>query len=487
MEGENNNNLIDYTIFTDRECFNCKYYDAINKICLNKSNEFHKFNVNPTNHCGEFEFSDDLKMAYECVYSVIERYMDIPKETIKIISTWIIGARFFHNKFESYPFLFINAMKGSGKSRILKIIKSFTNGDMLNSITEAVLFRTKGCLCIDEFERINDKDRNQLRELLNSAYKKGTKVKRMSKKKGIGGSEEIVVDEFDVYRPIAIANISGMEEVLGDRCLNIVIEKSDLKEKTSLMEIWEKESEFFEFRHLANNITNRQNLSKIAKSEQKPIKSEQNSDVSGDDADDDAQGVYILWNSFILNVTNITNIINITNVTNVTNTKNINNFLTREEKIYRLFNLIKNSNITGRYLEITFPLLLTSFFIFENDESLFSEIQDILNSISKIVLEKQEDAVTENTDVAIYEFFSQSENDIDKNWIFLSDITKDFKLFFNNQEWINEKWFIRALKRLNLIIERRKLGRGVQLRINKEKAKLKVEMFNRNLKNSILE
>jgi len=71
----------------------------------------------------------------------------------------------------------------SGKTRLLKIIASLTKGDILSSLTEAILFRTKGTLCIDEFEGIIRKGNENLRELLNTAYKKGTKVKRMIKKK----------------------------------------------------------------------------------------------------------------------------------------------------------------------------------------------------------------------------------------------------------------------------------------------------------------
>jgi hypothetical protein len=184
---------------------------------------------------------------------ILDKYMDMEDSEKRIVAIWIIGT-WMHDKFQSYPYLFINAIRGSGKTRLLKIIKSFSNeGDLLNSLTEAVLFRTKGTLCIDEFEGINRKGNENLRELLNSAYKTGTKVKRMTKKKDITG-EKMVVEEFSPYRPIALANIWGMEDVLGDRCIQIILEKSGKMEKTRLVEMWEYEKEFENFLEVAKKL-----------------------------------------------------------------------------------------------------------------------------------------------------------------------------------------------------------------------------------------
>ena len=116
-------------------------------------------------------------------------------------------------------------MRGSGKTRILKLIASMSkNGEVLGSLSEAVLFRTaKGrTICIDEFEKVGSHENQALRELLNAAYKKGQKIKRMKK-----AGDEYVVEEFDIYTPICMANIWGMDEVLGDRCITIVLEKSN--------------------------------------------------------------------------------------------------------------------------------------------------------------------------------------------------------------------------------------------------------------------
>ena len=183
------------------------------------------------------EYKDKLLTAYRNILDILKEYLDIKEEYYNIIALWIIGT-YFHEQFPSYPFLFFNAQKGSGKSRAMNLITTLSkDGNVLNSMTEAVLFRTQGTLGIDEYEGLNRKGNENLRELLNSCYKRGTKVKRMKQKKTIEGVQQ-VVEEFDVYRPIVLANIWGMETVLGDRCITIILEKSNNKEKTNLIEIF---------------------------------------------------------------------------------------------------------------------------------------------------------------------------------------------------------------------------------------------------------
>ena len=133
------------------------------------------------------EKKEKLYICYKNIVDVLREYIDMEEKYYRIVALWIIGT-YSHQSFITYPYLFINATKGSGKTRLLKIIRFFAkDGEMLNSITEAVLFRTTGTLCIDEFEGIGRKGNESLRELLNSAYKKGTKVKRMKQKKTIEG------------------------------------------------------------------------------------------------------------------------------------------------------------------------------------------------------------------------------------------------------------------------------------------------------------
>ena len=145
---------------------------------------------------------------------------------------------YLHKQFNAYPYLFVNAMKGSGKTRLLKLIAALSsNGEITAALSQAVLFRTSNdtTMCIDEFENIGSREKSDLREILNACYKKGSKVKRMRKKKTIDGEQQ-VIEEFELYRPLAMANIWGMEEVLGDRCISYLLEKSSNPIITKLIE-----------------------------------------------------------------------------------------------------------------------------------------------------------------------------------------------------------------------------------------------------------
>jgi hypothetical protein len=414
-------------------CKNCRYYEE--GKCSLKSTNFEKFSVGLNNYCSEWERDNSPEELYIIINQFLDKYMEMPDESKRIVAVWIIGA-ILHEDFESYPYLFFNAMKGSGKTRLMKMINSFIDGSLLNSLTEAVLFRTKGGLGIDEFEGITRKGIESLRELLNSAYKKGTKVKRMAKKKDFTG-EKMVVEEFDVYRPIQIANISGMEDVLGDRCIQIILERSDNPKKTSLIEMWEKETSFQKF--------------KIIK--EKLVQCRLCRDVS-------IKNIYTEWNDYVLlNVINNTNIIYNTNGTNTTkDTKEV------------FFNKVFSSGITGRFLELSFPLFLVAYNI---SDELFEQIIEDFKSIIEI---KKEEAISDNSDVSLYDFLSQEvERD---GFVFISELTNKFKEFMGSgEDWINEKWVGRALKRLNLLIEKKKVARGRLVKVNYKKAQEKIKMF----------
>src|SRR3990167_7012320 len=151
---------------------------------------------------------DELPRYFENLKSILRKYMDIPEEEITIVSLWIIGT-YMHYQFSSYPYLFFNATRGSGKTGMLNLIANLSkNGGLVGSMTEAVLFRTASnrTMCIDEAENLNAKGNENLKLLLNSAYKRGMKVQRMAKKKSFDGEEQ-VVEEFEVYCPITLANI----------------------------------------------------------------------------------------------------------------------------------------------------------------------------------------------------------------------------------------------------------------------------------------
>ena len=68
----------------------------------------------------EYLLSEDgMRRSYVQVKEILREYMDLDERYYSLVSVWIIGT-YFHKQFPSYPYLFFNAMKGSGKTRMLK-------------------------------------------------------------------------------------------------------------------------------------------------------------------------------------------------------------------------------------------------------------------------------------------------------------------------------------------------------------------------------
>lgn len=371
--------------------------------------------------------NEKLKEAFDNIIQILKEYLDWTEDQFIIAALWIIGT-YFHKDFPTFPYLFLNATKGSGKSRGLNLITFLSkDGDVLNALTEAVLFRSKGTLGIDEFEGLERKGKESLKELLNSAYKKGVKVKRMKKVKTLTGEEQ-VIEEFDVYRPIVMANISGMENVLGDRCIPLIIEKSSRKEVINLIELFREEE--------------------IGKKTKELLSKCRMCTVS------DAVGIYTKWNNYVKN----------TYTSNTTYTT-----YTTDTSYTHLFKRLKFSGIEGRYLELSFPLLLIATLISSG------VLERSYTALKSIFEKKKEEEFSENIDVSLIDFVSQY---IEPGFVNISKIVSEFRAFINsNEEWITPEWMGRALRRLNLIKEKRRLAKGREIVLDINHAQEKITMF----------
>jgi hypothetical protein len=381
------------------------------------------------------DINTQLREIFFEIISIIEYYMDDTPENIMFYALWIIGT-YFHDRFTSYPYLFLNAMRGSGKSRLLKLLAYLGNGRYTSNITEPIIFRTKGLICIDELESIGGKDKASLRELLNASYKKGMTIMRVIKKKSVGG-DNMEIEEFECYRPVAMANIWGMDEVLSDRCITRVLEKSDNQIKTKLIEDFDKNK-------AVQNIKNRLFQCRVCMCIDEKIQ--------------------VHWNAFLYDY--------YTNYTLPTLTT-LTTYYTQlyTEKDIKLYKKIIDTGIFGRNLELLFPIFLIAYEIGD----------DVLDSTLKIGVglndEKKATENQESKDVLVYEFISKQVHSLG-HYISVKNLFTEFKLYAEiDEEWINLIWFGKALRRLNLIIDKRRIGRGIEVNLNVIKAKEKLKIF----------
>lgn len=383
----------------------------------------------------------ELREVFNKIKKILKEFMDLREEYYDIVALWIIGT-YFHKQFPSYPYLYFNAMKGSGKSRLLKIIANLSyKGKLLGSMTESVLFRTAKdrTLCIDEFEEVDSKDKANLRLLLNSAYKKGMIVERAIKRKGING-ETYEIEGYEVYCPIALANVSGMENVLSDRCITIILEKSARTTITRLIENFENDSKFIEIKKTLEQI-----------------------EV------DNFEELYQKWNEYLLHSVTSGNSGNSGVSVNSVKSNNFSDTCDTTTMVKNIYKMINSTNLQGRDLELLFPLLIVSFWL-KNDT-----LKKIVEISKEIVEFRRENDREDNKDVQLIEFIAQYSN---KDFVNVSDITSDFRKYFEIEEkWLNSTWVGKSLRRNNLIIDKRRKGTARQVQLNLKKAQEKIKMF----------
>jgi len=382
-----------------------------------------------------------LRQCYEEIIDCFDRLLDAPNSTIKFCSLYIVSS-YFHSEFGTFPHLSVVGMKGAAKTRLLNLIAHLTNADgQVNvGMKEAVLFREPKhkVMIIDECENIGSKEYALLREYINVCYKEGAVVKRNKKIKTASG-EGYEIETFEPYKPIVLANISGMEEVLSSRAIPLILEKSN-----NILKI--KALEDFDVNPVYKKIKRNLKLFSVVM---------QCSYVK--------KHIKLAWNDYIREK-HTTNYIN-------TNYTKLHNYTDLQEKILieEIFEKIDNTGIDGRNLELFFPLFMIAKML---GEDVFEEFLGIAKGI---VESRKESDFAENKDIALYEFISNL--DVSLKYYHIKELTTKFKAWYGEEEWINEKWLGRALNRLNLILSRKRVASGKIAILDVARAKEKIKIF----------
>ena len=87
--------------------------------------------------------------------------------------------------------------------------------------------------------------------------------------------------------------------------------------------------------------------------------------------------------------------------------------------------------------------------------------------------------MTESKDVILIDYISKFT--FAKEFITIKKITTDFRAYVGDDEgdekWINARWVGRALKRLSLIKEKRRVSQGIEVIPDVLKAEEKIKIF----------
>jgi anaerobic ribonucleoside-triphosphate reductase len=93
-----------------------------------------------------------------------------------------------------------------------------------------------------------------------------------------------------------------------------------------------------------------------------------------------------------------------------------------------------------------------------------------------ILSERREEDLVENSDISLIDYISNLP-DNNEYWT-IKKLTNMFKeALQSDEDWLNERWLGRALKRLNLVKQKRRQHKGREVILNIQKAKEKIRMF----------
>lgn len=161
---------------------------------------------------------------YIAVKTAFETYIEFEDSRVyDFLTLWSIGTYLYHI-FNAYPYLYIGGTKQSGKTKLLTLLSLIChNAIFSNNLSTASAFRLiqsgRCTLLMDETEKLINPEREiDFRNMLYAGYKKGALVYRTHK-------DTLKPEPFEVYSPKALANIRGLEDVLEDRCISVILKR----------------------------------------------------------------------------------------------------------------------------------------------------------------------------------------------------------------------------------------------------------------------
>lgn len=161
---------------------------------------------------------------YEEVKTIIQGYVEFPKEaSYGLIAAWII-ATYFHQCFHAFPFLSFTAKKQSGKSRVLTLLERLAfnafkiKGVSVPSLADSIDSR-RATVLLDQAESLADSHNLQILGILADSYTKDGGKRRIIDTSN--NTRSIV--EFETYSPKAFASIIELDTDLRDRTIEVIM------------------------------------------------------------------------------------------------------------------------------------------------------------------------------------------------------------------------------------------------------------------------
>jgi hypothetical protein len=266
---------------------------------------------------------------------------------------------------------------------------------------------------------------------------------------------------FEMFRPIAMANITGLDEVLSDRCISVILNKSNNSYHSKMIEDFEND---ILLKKVVENLKECR-LCSVVKEKRH---------VEG-------------WNNYINDKYTTNNTIYIhTYNTHTTEVHTVD--VTPPSEVFSVgnknpsylhyidfFNKIESHNIYGRNLEIFFPIFMIAEIVGDNI------LNYTIKSSSDLIYDKRKEESVESFDIALLEFLSTKEGTFE--YVYVSNLLREFRLHNNlpdkakEYEFVNEMWLGRALKRLSLVLDKKRHSGGIKVQVDIVKARQQYQTF----------
>jgi uncharacterized protein YukE len=354
--------------------------------------------------------------VYTAIKEAWKQYIEFDNPAYyDLLTLWIIGTYFFHI-FNSYPYIYLGGIKRTGKTKALTLASALAfNAIFSANVSTSSVFRliqnNRCTLLIDETEKLANAERAQdFRGLLLCGYKKGGVVYRTEKTR----KDQYKPEAFEVYSPKMLANIRGLEDVLEDRCITIIMKRAKnpqiLNTEINLNDpLWQK---------IRDNL-------------------------------------YMLYLTYWKRIKEI--------YENASELSVVNELNEHAENI---------SLLSGRELELWKPILILAKFFDNHDGSVPSQTtQTPLSSLMlRLALNKAEEKRTENMTETGDCILVETLLDLVKtdDYYKVKQIRDEMATHFDEeQKWLNTQWVGRSLKRLGFT-DKRRVGTGYEYRLTKQ-------------------
>jgi len=224
-----------FIINSDREILS-PYAENSNIRLKGEPIKYNKWSLSSMNDYKNSLSSIPPKDLFNEIVETLKFYLELPQEELyDFLALWIMGTYLFP-MFKSYPYVYVGGIKQTGKTKTLQItsLMSF-NSIFSTNISSSALFRLiesiRCSLFMDESEQLNAKWGNperakDIQDILNSGYKRSGKCFRSEKNK----DGQFYVKDFEIYSPKMLANIYGLENILEDRCIRLIMKRTIIKQ-----------------------------------------------------------------------------------------------------------------------------------------------------------------------------------------------------------------------------------------------------------------